>query len=68
MSPEPKPGILEVSLYVGGTITMPVRTYLSVMDGEYGTASAMATILLILTVLSVFAAFRLSGRKQSILL
>ena len=55
-------------LYVGGTITMPVRIYLSVMDGEYGTASAMATILLVLTVLSVFAAFRLSGRKQSILL
>ena len=55
-------------LYIGGTITMPVRIYLSVMDGEYGTASAMATILLILTVLSVFSAFRLSGRKQSILL
>ena len=55
-------------LYVGGTITMPVRIYLSVMDGEYGTASAMATILLGLTVLSVYAAFRLSGRKQSILL
>ena len=55
-------------LYVGGTITMPVRIYLSVMDGEYGTASAIASILLFLTVLSVYAAFRLSGRKQSILL
>ena len=30
-------------LYVGSTITMPVRIYLSVMDGEYGTASALST-------------------------
>ena len=55
-------------LYVGGTITMPVRIYLSVMDGDYGTASALATILLALTVISVAAAFHLSGRKQSVLL
>ncbi len=55
-------------LYVGGTITMPVRIYLSVMDGDYGTASALATVLLALTVISVAAAFHLSGRKQSVLL
>lgn len=55
-------------LYVGGTITMPVRIYLSVMDGDYGTASALATVLLALTVISVATAFHLSGRKQSVLL
>ena len=55
-------------LYVGGTITMPVRIYLSVMDGEYGTASALASILLFLTVIAVYAAFRISGRRQSVLL
>lgn len=55
-------------LYVGNTITMPVRIYLSVMDGEYGTASALSTILLTLTGLAVYAAFHLSGRKESALL
>ncbi|MGO4387879.1 ABC transporter permease [Microvirga sp. 2YAF29] len=55
-------------LYVGSTITMPVRIYLSVMDGEYGTASALSTVLLTMTVLAVYAAFHLSGRKESALL
>ncbi|MCG7394899.1 iron ABC transporter permease [Microvirga sp. ACRRW] len=55
-------------LYVGSTITMPVRIYLSVMDGEYGTASALSTILLTMTVIAVYAAFHLSGRKESALL
>lgn len=55
-------------LYVGSTITMPVRIYLSVMDGEYGTASALSTILLTMTVVAVYAAFHLSGRKESALL
>jgi iron(III) transport system permease protein len=55
-------------LYVGSTITMPVRIYLSVMDGEYGTASALSTILLAMTVVAVYAAFHLSGRKESALL
>jgi len=55
-------------LYVGSTITMPVRIYLSVMDGEYGTASALSTILLGMTVIAVYGAFHLSGRKESALL
>ncbi|NIX78284.1 ABC transporter permease [Microvirga terricola] len=55
-------------LYVGSTITMPVRIYLSVMDGEYGTASALSTILLTMTAVAVYAAFHLSGRKESALL
>jgi iron(III) transport system permease protein len=55
-------------LYVGSTITMPVRIYLSVMDGEYGTASALSTVLLTMTVAAVYAAFHVSGRKDSALL
>lgn len=51
-------------LYTGGTITMPVRIYLSVLDGDYGTASALAAILLFITVSIVYAAFRISGRKD----
>ncbi len=51
-------------LYTGGTVTMPVRIYLSVLDGEYGTASALASILLGLTAAGVYAAFRISGRRD----
>ncbi|MHB2170059.1 ABC transporter permease [Alsobacter sp. R-9] len=55
-------------LYVGRTMTMPVRIYLAVLDGEYGIASALSTILLVLTVAAVAGAFVLSGRRQSALL
>lgn len=47
-------------LYVGSTMTMPVRIYLSVLDGDYGTASALATILLAVTALAVVVALRLT--------
>ena len=52
-------------LYVGGTATMPVRIYLAVLDGDYGTASALATILLVLTAIAVLLAFRLSEGRGS---
>ena len=52
-------------LYVGGTATMPVRIYLAVIDGDYGTASALATILLALTALAVLIAFKLAEGGQS---
>lgn len=55
-------------LYVGGTATMPVRIYLAVLDGDYGTASALATILLALTALAVLIAFRVSGKRGTALL
>ncbi|PIE33704.1 ABC transporter permease [candidate division KSB3 bacterium] len=43
-----------IVLYVGNTMTMPVRIYLSVLDGLFGTASALATILLVATGLALF--------------
>lgn len=49
-------------LYVGSTMTMPVRIYLSVLDGDYGTASALATILLAVTALAVIGAMKLTGQ------
>ena len=52
-------------LYVGRTMTMPVRIYLSVLDGEFGTASALSTILLAVTGIAVFVVFRISDRKES---
>jgi len=41
-------------LYVGKTMTMPIKIYLSVADGYFGTASAMSTILLVVTGVSMY--------------
>lgn len=49
-------------LYVGRTMTMPVRIYLSVLDGEFGTAAALSTILLVTSGIAVFLVFRFSGK------
>ncbi len=43
-----------ILLYVGKTMTMPIKVYLSVADGYFGTASAMSTILLAVTGISMF--------------
>jgi iron(III) transport system permease protein len=55
-------------LYVGGTITMPVRIYISINDGDYGTAAALSTILLALSAGAITLAFRLLGREERALL
>jgi iron(III) transport system permease protein len=55
-------------LYVGRTMTMPVRIYLSVLDGEFGPAAALSTILLIVSGAAVYTVFRLSGRNENALL
>lgn len=55
-------------LYVGSTITMPVRIYLLILDGDFGTAAAMSTILLVLSGVAVYVAFRLMGRNEQALL
>ena len=36
-------------LYTSGTATMPVKIYISVLDGEFGLAAALSTILLVST-------------------
>ncbi|MBN9304645.1 MAG: ABC transporter permease [Devosia sp. 67-54] len=55
-------------LYVGSTMTMPVRIYLLVLDGDFGTAAAMSSILLLLSGLAVYIAFRFMGRNEQALL
>ncbi len=52
-------------LYVSSTVTMPVRIYQAVIGGDYGTASALASTLLAITAVAVYAAFRLSGRRDA---
>ncbi len=50
-----------ILLYVGRTMTLPIRVYLSVLDGYFGPASAMSTILLAVTGLSLYAVDRFFG-------
>ncbi len=52
-------------LYTGRTITMPVHIYVSVLDGEFGIAAALSTILLASTGVCVFVVFWLSKGKKS---
>lgn len=55
-------------LYVGSTMTMPVRIYLLILDGDFGTAAAMSSILLVLSGLAIYLAFRFLGRNEQALL
>jgi iron(III) transport system permease protein len=56
-----------ILLYVGKTMTMPIRIYLSVVDGYFGPASAMATILLAVTGISLFLVNRFFGLRREAL-
>ena len=49
-------------LYVGRTMTMPIKVYLSVLDGLFGTASAMSTILLLVTGVALYLVNRWTGK------
>lgn len=52
-----------ILLYVGRTMTMPIKVYLSVLDGYFGTASAMSTILLLVTGLALYLVNRWTGKS-----
>ena len=57
-----------IILYVGGTVTMPVRIYLSVLDGEFGTAAALSSILLATTGVAVFAIIHITESDEGVFL
>jgi iron(III) transport system permease protein len=57
-----------ILLYVGRTMTMPIRIYLSVLDGYFGPASAMSTILLLVTGVAVFIVNRVSGGRETVVI
>lgn len=51
-------------LYTARTATMPVRIYSAVLDGEFGIAAALSTILLLSSGLCVFVVLRFSQSKE----
>lgn len=52
-------------IYDSGTITMPVSIYLAVLDGEFGLAAALSTVLLGCTGACVYAVFRFTENRDS---
>lgn len=52
-------------LYVSNTVTMPVKIYISVLDGEFGLAAALSTILLLCSGICVYVVFKLADDKES---
>ena len=53
-----------VMLYTANTRTMSVAIYNEVIRASYGTAAALAYILTLTTVLSLFLSFQISGSKD----
>jgi len=52
-------------LYNARTATMPVKVFSAVLDGEFGVAAALSTILLVSTGACVYAVLRFSQSKES---
>jgi iron(III) transport system permease protein len=51
-------------LYTGATTTMPIKIYGAVLDGEFGLAAALSTILLVSSGICVFVVFRFSENRE----
>jgi iron(III) transport system permease protein len=53
-----------IILYTARTKTMTIAIYTEVIRGNYGTAAALATILSVVTVISLLIFFKLTGKKE----
>ena len=52
-------------LYTAPTTTMPVRVYSAVLDGEFGIAAALSTILLVSSGVCVYGVLHFSKSKEN---
>ncbi len=52
-------------LYTARTTTMPVKVYSAVLDGEFGIAAALSTLLLASSGLCVYVVLRFSQQKEA---
>ena len=52
-------------LYTAPTATMPVRVYNAVLDGEFGIAAALSTILLVSSGMCVYGVLHFSQSKEN---
>ena len=53
-----------IILYTGNTKTMTIATYTEVIRGNFGVAAALATILSVITIISLLIFFKVTGEKE----
>ena len=53
-----------IMLFVPSTATMTIAIYTQVMRGNFGVASALASILIVSTVIALFVFFKITGRRE----
>lgn len=53
-----------IILYTGNTKTMTIAIYTEVIRGNYGVAAAIATVLTLITIVSLLIFFKITGKKE----
>ncbi len=53
-----------VMLWVVSTKTLSIEIYFQVMDGNYGVASALSSVLIFTTVVTLLLFFKITGRRE----
>lgn len=53
-----------VLLWVSSTKTLTIAIYFKVMDGYYGTASALGSILIFTTIIALLVLFKITGKTE----
>ena len=53
-----------ILLYTGKTKTMTIAIYTEVIRGNYGIAASLSTVLTVITILSIFIMFKITGSKE----
>lgn len=54
-------------LYVGRTTTIPVQVFVEVLQGQFGRASALGTVLILLTFIPIVILFKYLGKDEEFL-
>ena len=53
-----------VMLWVTSTQTLSIAIYFQVMDGNYGVASALSSILILTTIVVLLLFFKITGKRE----
>ena len=56
-----------VMLYVAQTRTLPVEVFTQVLQGNFGAASVVGTVLIAITVIPIIVLFTVMGKDEEIL-
>ncbi len=56
-----------VMLYVGQTRTLPVEVFTQVLQGNFGAASVVGTVLIVTTLIPILILFKVFGQDEDVL-